>query len=189
MNAQETNEAMAGAYFLPTMGLTPLVISLLAFLRYTLEVDEIFSKSGNSVSWNLEGRSVNSEMRSSSVTWTSTHMGCMGFWIMGSLCWTIMGLDLSEVGLVELDGFEVELSFLDWDFIMGNVESVMGLVLFLGDEVVRFGRSFVWFNFELSFMIFGLAVRFSDERVVVVDFVVWFFFWGEDDIFFLTGRS
>lgn len=171
MNAQETNEAMAGAYFLPTMGLTPLVISLLAFLRYTLEVDEIFSKSGNNVSWNLEGRSVNSEIRSSSVTCTSTHMGCMGFWMMGSSWWT-MGLDLSEVGLVEFDGFEVELSFLVWDFIMGNVELVMGLVLFLGDEVVvvRFGRSLVWFNFELSFMIVGL-----------VDFVVWFFF--------LKGRS
>lgn len=50
MNAHETIEAMAGAYFLPTIGLTPFVISLLAFVRYTFEVDEIFSKSGNNVS-------------------------------------------------------------------------------------------------------------------------------------------
>lgn len=50
MNAQETIEAMAGAYLLPTNGLNPFVISLLALVRNTLEFEEILSKSGNNVS-------------------------------------------------------------------------------------------------------------------------------------------
>lgn len=50
MNADETIAPIAGAYFLPTNGLNPFVISLLAFVRYNLEVEEIFSKSGNKFS-------------------------------------------------------------------------------------------------------------------------------------------
>lgn len=46
MNANETREAMVGAYLLPTIGLNPFVICLLAWLRYALDVVEIFSKSG-----------------------------------------------------------------------------------------------------------------------------------------------
>lgn len=34
----------------------------------------------------------------------------------------------SEVGLVEFDGFEVELSFLSWVLIVGKFESVVGLM-------------------------------------------------------------
>lgn len=49
MNAHETIEAINGAYFFPTMGLNPFVISLLALLMYTLEVVEMMSKSGSSV--------------------------------------------------------------------------------------------------------------------------------------------
>ena len=46
MNAKETAEAMVGAYVLPTIGLNPLVKSLLAFVRYFLEVIESLSRSG-----------------------------------------------------------------------------------------------------------------------------------------------
>ncbi|KAF5765556.1 hypothetical protein HanXRQr2_Chr15g0705081 [Helianthus annuus] len=59
-------EATIGAYFLPTIGLNCFEICLLALLRYDFEVVEITSRSGISVSWNLVGRSLNSEMRSSS---------------------------------------------------------------------------------------------------------------------------
>lgn len=120
-------------------------------------------------------------------------MDRIGFSITGSSCWT-MGLDLSEVGLVEFDGFEVELSFLTWVFKLFNVEFVMdfvSLVLFLDDElvVVRL-RSLVWFFVEPSFMV---LVWFLDERVIIGFVVwgdfVWFFFNREDVIFFLIGRS
>lgn len=49
MNAKETIDAMVGAYLFPTIGLNPLVKSLLAFVRYFLEVIEILSRSGKRV--------------------------------------------------------------------------------------------------------------------------------------------
>ncbi|KAJ0452066.1 hypothetical protein HanHA300_Chr15g0574681 [Helianthus annuus] len=64
-------EATIGAYFLPTIGLNCFEICLLALLRYDFEVVEITSRSGISVSWNLVGRSLNSEMRSSSSSCSS----------------------------------------------------------------------------------------------------------------------
>ena len=46
INAKETVEAMVDAYLLPTIGLNPLVKSLLACVRYFLEVMESLSRSG-----------------------------------------------------------------------------------------------------------------------------------------------
>jgi len=70
----------------------------------------------------------------------------------------------SEVGLVEFDGFEVELSFLSWVLIVGKFESVVGLmnlVLFLGNEILDVSlRYSVWFLVELSMVV-----------------LVWFSFW------------
>lgn len=70
----------------------------------------------------------------------------------------------SEVGLVEFDGFEVELSFLSWVLIVGKFESVVGLmnlVLFLGNEILDVSlRNSVWFLVELSMVV-----------------LVWFGFW------------
>lgn len=46
MNAKEVREAIVEAYLLPTMGLNPIVICLLALVMYALEVVEILARSG-----------------------------------------------------------------------------------------------------------------------------------------------
>lgn len=83
-------------------------------------------------------------------------MGCFGFWEVGLVGFGDF-LGRSEVGLVEFDGFEVELSFLSWVLIVGKVEFVVGLislVLFLGNELVL--MSLVWFLVERLEVIFFL---------------------------------
>lgn len=173
MKANETIEAIMGAYFLPTMGLNPLVISLLALFRYNLDVEEIISKSGNRVSWNLEGRSRNSATKSSSSAGFLLDLGFFSGLLNWVLVWAglvVMGLvglvrsevflASSEVGFVafvEFVGFEVELSFLSLILMMGvsliesSVVGLVSLVLFLlelEEEEEGGLRSLVWFLVE-----------------------------------------
>lgn len=95
-------------------------------------------------------------------------MGCIGFWTIDSL-FESFGLVLSEVGLVEFDGFEVELNLVLVEVVVG----LMSLVLFLGNEMVFVRlRSLVWFFGEPFLMV---LVWFFDERLL--------------EIFFLIGKS
>lgn len=84
----------------------------------------------------------------------------------------------SEVGLVEFDGFEVELSFLSWVLIVGKLESVVGLmslVLFLGNEILDVSlRNSVWFLVELSMVVLVSLVWFLDDPLVGLSSLVWF---------------
>lgn len=176
---------------------------------------EIFSKSGKSVSCNLEGRSLKSATKSSSSSWSAQLglvwilFGFVFFSVSGFLdsisfrvlsnwvldCFVDMGFDVLflvefglsrskvflarfELGLVEFEAFEVELSFLSLILMVGMVslaESILGfrsLVLFLVDADVRL-ISFVWF-FAKPDVVFNKLVWFLAEFVVVLMDLVWF---------------
>lgn len=85
-----------------------------------------------------------------------------------------------ELGLVEFDGFEVELSFLSLILMIGMVSMVefllglMSLVLFLVDSKVTSFISFVWFLAKPD-VVFNNLVWFLAESVVAVLInLVWF---------------
>lgn len=161
MNANETREAMVGAYLLPTIGLTPLVISLFARFRYALEVVEILSRSGIRVFWNFIGKSANSETKSVSSSRSNQLVSFLGF-VLFIICFFVLLSSSSEV----------------WVF-LANVWVVrLGLVvLFLGElglvrSEIFLVESFVEFNVfdeevEFSFLILEVEFNFLSSSLVL----------------------
>lgn len=150
MNANETREAMVGAYLLPTIGLTPLVISLFARFRYALEVVEILSRSGIRVFWNFIGKSANSETKSVPSSRSSQLVSFLGF-VLFIICFFVLFSSSSEV----------------WVF-LANVSVVkLGLVvLFLGElglvrSEILLVESFVEFDDDVEFSFLILEVEFN----------------------------
>lgn len=161
MNANETREAMVGAYLLPTIGLTPLVICLFAWFRYALEVVEILSRSGIRVFWNFIGKSANSDTKLVSSSRSNQLVSFLGF-VFFIICFFVLFSSSSEV----------------WVF-LANVSVVkLGLVvLFLGElglvrSEIFLVESFVEFNVfdddvEFSFLILEVELNFLSSSLVL----------------------
>lgn len=129
MKVNEVMEAIVDAYFLPTMGLKLLVICLLALLRQTVEVFDIFSKSGKRVSWNLDGKSVRPVVKSSSSF--SNQQGC----------------EFESFFLVD-----------DWDFVeFLDLDSLsfFVVVLYRSEDLVEVELSFFQLGFQCKFLFWG----------------------------------
>ena len=149
---------------------------------------ENLSKSGINDSWNLDGRSLKSETKSSSSS-SSIQTGCFGFCSLGFSVLVCLGFVVrSEDFLAVINGFGVvEFSFFIWVLMVGELEvdvGLMSLVLFLSEdsevEVVGL-RILVWFLVEdellvevvAGFEVFLMSlVWFLDEEVGMV--FVWF---------------
>lgn len=85
---------------------------------------EIFSKSGKKVSWNLEGKSLNSEIMSSSSS--SSQLYCDFFWVVCGFL--TAGVWVLEIGFLDLDSL---VSFFNWVLMVLAVLSV-GWILVIG---------------------------------------------------------
>lgn len=195
MNANETREAMVGAYLLPTIGLNPFVICLLAWLRYALDVVEIFSKSGIRDFWNFMGKSENSDTKSVSSSRStqleaSDFMGFFSadfwafkFWVFLVV---VVVVFLGEMGskiflvesFVEFKVFDdnVEFSFLILEVELSFFSSILVLLAFDDNKVVVL--------VELVFLVLLNLVWFLEEIMVLMG-LVWFLEERVLEIFFL----
>ena len=198
MNAKETVEAMVDAYLLPTIGLNPLVKSLLACVRYFLEVMESLSRSGKIVWWNFDGRSLNSATKSSSSSWSSqlccflvwgVFFGLVCFWFLfcfwDSVSPTFLSTRLCvcfvEAGLVVLlvDGP----SFRRSDVFLVGAELAAAFDVELSFLSCEVEFSFLSWEVELEgvgvalveFVDFVILVWFLVDRLPVLMSLVWFF--------------